>query len=272
MSASDIYGVEDISFNQEELGPWHDAAIVEPAFHQSRRFRRTFDPLDWAPIQLPQILPNVENLDDEILSPQTQSAVNTLGPNHLLEEAAGIAEDIGHLEATQAHLLNQLQELEEAHAQLEYARLELVELLMSMEEGAVAEITPELSNPTRRMMQSVLSHFGQSAEVPESNQDEDDNQIDFRYIQSLRGIESFHEVEHNSELLLRGEFLDANGEPCKGIFSKIKIQGYEECLSRAVGWVKERAFELEYGLDRNGNFLDDDQVAAFFSFSEIFDR
>ena len=258
MSASEIY-INSLRTDGTSIEPWNPEHDEEIGNEESNIPRRslTFNPRDW----LPPIFNNNNN-NNNWYEEDENSAIFPLSrmpPQDDSTIANSIREEIIGLEGTQNALLMQIRDLEIAHAQLQAARTELLQVLANLEENRNENSAREMLNSAHRRIIQRLE--GQSFQHQDDALDDDEDSFDFYeeissnrlglgIIPSARQMQSFPRADHADDepVEILEMFLDSNGEACIG---------FEDCLQRAVGWSEEKSDFLEYGIDKNGEEIQD---------------
>jgi hypothetical protein len=139
--------------------------------------------------------------------------------------------ELNEIENTESQLVVQIRQLEQAHAQLENARMNLINALIRLE------------STESRIRRNPFD------DEDEDEEDEDEEQflqelfharLQQRQVDQRLGIPRIGFEHHHLDFDM---FLDINGNPCSD---------FEDCLLRAVGWKGD----FDQGLDRNGNELE----------------
>jgi hypothetical protein len=134
--------------------------------------------------------------------------------------------DLNEIENAESQLLIQIRQLEQAHSQLEGARMELINALVRLES----------SSPINRI------NDGYDEEEEENEDEEFLSELFSAHLrlsqrsQRLR-IPRLGFEHQNIDYEL---FLDNNGNPC---------EDFADCILNAVGWT----IDIDQGLDCNGN-------------------
>lgn len=239
MPATDI-NIEETAIEDNDISPWNNLDEVSLNPHI-----RTF------------ILPDdfCGQGDDELISPQpTRAITRTAG----LQQRA--VTDLIRLEIAQEELMNQIRRLESAHSQLAIARDELIQMLVGLDSGNVRQ--PAGLGLTQRSRGSEVEPTTRAYQVEGGDQESEafytflSNRIP-RQTERLainRSQTLFDQTSdiHDSDMI--DNFLDVNGTACLG---------FEDCITRAVGWAGDGENTFEYGLDSNGNDLEVDGPTTF---------
>jgi hypothetical protein len=258
MSEMDLHrDIQDLSISEEEdIGPWRtqrqiestvpDLFSPEPLDITRPRILRTFNPQDWMPYIEPVVV-RAEATTGVQSQSQTDGASNA------------IRNDLRDLEEAQEELLDQIRTLEQAHAQLENARNELMQILLGLEDDMRSN-TLENPTTTRMMTSSFAGQVGaqrsrggrEPRRDEESSDDEEDEEdmYDDVYDNPFRqrghfGLGLLEAVSHRQQQVLSA-FVDENGDPCSS---------FDECIRRTVEWAENEPYWS--GLDPNGNPWDD---------------
>ena len=261
----------------EGISPWETIATnPNPTVP-----RRTFNARDWAPGPLLNLTSNNGPWEEYEGGEDEQAAVSPLpvrkivSPVLVSQQTAAenfdisqsIREEITDLEGTQNALLEQIRDLELAHAQLSAAREELLRVLAVLENDNEEAARDMLDSAHQRIIQRFEQQTQQRELLDAQDRIERQESYDFYeeilsnqmasvipMAASMRrrfpiddddGLDVQQPQLHDSVLEM---FLDENGDPCLG---------FEDCLQRAVGWSGEKSDFLDFGIDRNGQELED---------------
>lgn len=252
-----------------EVSPWETSSYPNQAIP-----RRTFNARDWAPDNLLNFPANNGPTDDN--DGEEEGVVSVVSPLPLRQRLSpmlddtfnfdisqAIREEISGLEGTQNALLEQIRDLELAHAQLSAARGELLRVLAVLEN--------ENEESARQMLdaahQRIIQNYERQSQQRELLSEEQERQESYDFYEEIlanqtattipttRSISRRFPIDddddeglqplHDSDLEM---FLDENGNPCFG---------FEDCIQRAVGWSGEKTDFLDFGIDRNGEEIED---------------
>ncbi|KAJ3304429.1 ammonium transporter [Kappamyces sp. JEL0829] len=211
---------------------------------------QTFNPSEWAPRPDPTItshgaaVQTAEQDEAEVMVIPFPIRVAFLRDPTL--EAGDYSEpqltvhDDPESEHAQDELVDQIRRLELAHFQLEQARHELLRVLAMLEEGEALEVPAGSMGRTRDLAATQLVGHPFPPE-PDMEPDFYDELMASPMADQTTGRNHIHIVfggqtrktESSSDLL--DMFLDANGEPCRGL---------EDCINRAVGWIGDHTESL----------------------------